>query len=234
MKRFAAVTAVGLLVVPSGLARAQADAKVLLRQALDAQGGEARLHVGPTPWGELDKAMAAAATANMPIGEIASTVQKGDPTRDSSQDFDFLLGKWKVHFRVLLTHFSEANKWIEYDGTEEFDKLRDTPIGFDEFDAYCAQLQMRNKGKSFRLYNTKTHQWSIYQVNNEGMLDQPVVGTFTDRRGEFYGQDSYNDRLIYVRNIWLNISPTAARWEQSWSDDGGKTWEVNWISDLSR
>jgi hypothetical protein len=66
------------------------------------------------------------------------------------------------------------------------------------------------------------------------MLDQPVVGQFTDKRGEFYGEDTYNDRQIYVRNIWLNISPTAARWEQSWSDDGGKTWEVNWISELSR
>jgi hypothetical protein len=166
--------------------------------------------------------------------DTAGSVQKVDSTRDGSQDFDFLSGKWRVHFRVLLTRLSETKKWVEYDGTEQFDKLRDTPIGFDEFDAYCAQLQMRNKGKGLRLYNTKTHQWSIYQINAEGMLDQPVVGTFTGKRGEFYGQDSYNDRLIYVRNIWLNLSPTAARWEQSWSNDGGKTWEVNWISDLSR
>jgi hypothetical protein len=177
--------------------------------------------------------LGAAAAQNHP-GGTASTVQKGDSIHDGSRDFDFLLGKWKVHFRVLLSRFSETNKWVDYDGTEEFDKLLDTPVGFDEFDAYCAQLQMRNKGKSLRLYNTKTHQWSIYQLNNEGMLDQPVVGQFTDRRGEFYGEDSYNDGPIYVRNVWLNISPTAARWEQSWSNDGGETWEVNWISDLSR
>jgi len=174
------------------------------------------------------------AVAQTHSGDTASTVQKGDSTHDSSHDFDFLVGKWKVHFRVLISRFSETQKWVEYDGTEEFDKLLDTPVGFDEFDAYSPQLQMRNKGKSLRLYSTKTHQWSIYQLNNEGMLDQPVVGQFTDKRGEFYGEDSYNDRPIYVRNIWLNISPTAARWEQSWSDDGGKTWEVNWISDLSR
>jgi hypothetical protein len=168
-----------------------------------------------------------------PVG-VASDVHEKTPIRDGSQDFDFLVGKWKVHFRVLLSRFSGSNNWVEYDGTEEFDKLLDTPVGFDEFDAYCAQLQMRNKGKSLRLYNTRTHQWTIYQLNNEGTLDQPVVGQFADRRGEFYGEDSYNDRAIYVRNVWLNISPTAARWEQSWSSDGGKTWETNWISDLSR
>jgi hypothetical protein len=174
------------------------------------------------------------AAAQNHSGDTSSTIHKGDSTGEGSQDFDFLAGKWRVHFHVLLTRFSEAKKWVEYDGTEEFDKLRDTPMGFDEFDAYCAQLQMRNNGKSLRLYNTKTHQWTIYQINNEGMLDQPVVGSFSDKRGEFYGQDFYNERLIYVRNIWLNLSPTAARWEQSWSEDGGKTWEVNWISDLSR
>jgi hypothetical protein len=174
------------------------------------------------------------AAAQNHSGHIADTVQKRDSTGDNSQDFDFLTGKWSVHFHVLLSRFSSTKTWVEYDGTEVFEKLRDTPLGFDEFDAYSAQLKMRNKGKSLRLYNTKTHQWTIYQLNNEGVLDQPVVGAFTDRRGEFYGQDTYNDRPIYVRNIWSNLSPTTARWEQSWSDDGGKTWEVNWISDLSR
>jgi len=166
--------------------------------------------------------------------DTADAVHKADAAGNSSKDFDFLAGKWNVHFHVLLSRFSAAKKWVEYDGTERFEKLGDTSMGFDEFDAYCAKLQMRNSGKSLRLYNTKTHQWSLYQLNNEGMLDQPVVGGFSDRRGEFFGQDSFNDRPIYVRNIWLNLSPTAARWEQSWSEDGGKTWEVNWISDLSR
>jgi hypothetical protein len=66
------------------------------------------------------------------------------------------------------------------------------------------------------------------------MLDQPAIGQFSRNRGEFYGQDTYNDRAIYVRNVWLNVSAKSARWEQSWSADGGKTWEVNWINELSR
>jgi hypothetical protein len=41
-------------------------------------------------------------------------------------------------------------------------------------------------------------------------------------------------RAIFVRYVWLNISPNSARMEQSFSPDGGKTWEVNWICELSR
>ncbi len=37
---------------------------------------------------------------------------------------------------------------------------------------------------------------------------------------------------IYL--VDLNISPNSARMEQSFSPDGGKTWEVNWICELSR
>jgi hypothetical protein len=155
-------------------------------------------------------------------------------TRDGSHDFDFLLGNWKVHFRVLLTRLAGASDWVEYDGSQEFKKLFDTNAISDEFDAYSAQLHMRNKGRSLRLYNTTTRQWSIYQLNNEGALDAPVVGQFLGDRGEFYGQDTYNDRPMYVRNTWQRTSPTSARWEQAWSADGGRTWEVNWTADFSR
>lgn len=154
---------------------------------------------------------------------------------DGSHDFDFLIGKWHVHFRVLLTRLSGGiPEWVDYNGTEEFEKLFSSNASFDEYDAYSPQLHMRNKSHSLRLYDVKTGQWSIYQLNNEGILDAPVIGQFTGNHGEFRGQDTYNGRAIYVRNVWLNISPKSARWEQSWSADGGKTWEVNWINELSR
>lgn len=31
-----------------------------------------------------------------------------------------------------------------------------------------------------------------------------------------------------------SISPTRARSEQAFSDDGGKTWETNWINEYTR
>ena len=41
-------------------------------------------------------------------------------------------------------------------------------------------------------------------------------------------------RVILVRYVWLDLSPKSARMEQSFSPDGGKSWEINWICELSR
>jgi hypothetical protein len=62
----------------------------------------------------------------------------------------------------------------------------------------------------------------------------PVVGEFEGRRGEFYDQEEYKGRAILVRYVWTDVSPTSARMEQSFSPDGGKTWEVNWLCEPSR
>lgn len=156
--------------------------------------------------------------------------------RDGSHDFDFLIGDWKAHVRVLPDRLNGSNAWVEYDGISNHKKLLDSNANFEEFDAYSAQLHKRNKGQTLRLYNPETHQWSIYLVDLDmGTLTlPPVIGQFTGNRGEFYNQDTYKGRAIYVRYVWLNTSPTSARMEQAFSADGGKTWEVNWICELSR
>ena len=49
-------------------------------------------------------------------------------------------------------------------------------------------------------------------------------------RGEFYDQETLNGRAILVRFLILPASPDTIRFEQSFSDDGGKTWELNWVA----
>jgi hypothetical protein len=61
------------------------------------------------------------------------------------------------------------------------------------------------------------------------------VGHFNaDGVGEFYDQELWNGRAIYVRFIWSRITANSAHFEQSFSEDGGRTWEVNWITDQTR
>ena len=44
----------------------------------------------------------------------------------------------------------------------------------------------------------------------------------------------YEGRSILVRFVWSDIKPTSVHFEQAFSADGGKTWEVNWIAQCTR
>jgi hypothetical protein len=75
----------------------------------------------------------------------------------------------------------------------------------------------------------------MYWVSSvDGSLQSPVIGGFEGGRGEFYSQEPFEGRSIFVRFICSNITETSCRWEQAFSTDGGKTWETNWISELTR
>ena len=41
--------------------------------------------------------------------------------------------------------------------------------------------------------------------------------------------DAFEGRPITVRFTWSGIDTPEPRWEQAFSDDGGRTWETNWI-----
>jgi hypothetical protein len=158
------------------------------------------------------------------------------PQRDGSHDFDFLIGNWRAHVRRLPDRLNNSNVWVEYDGLSNHKKLLDSNANFEEFEVTSADKKLHIKAQTLRLYNPASHQWSIYLVDlDNGILSlPPVIGGFTGNRGEFFDQEDFKGRAILVRYVWLNISPQSARMEQSFSPDGGKTWEVNWICELSR
>lgn len=158
------------------------------------------------------------------------------PQRDGSHDFDFLIGDWKAHVRRLPDRLNNSNVWAEYDGISNHHKILDSNSNFEQFEVTSTDKKLHIKAQTLRLYNPTSHQWSIYLVDvDNGTLEvPPVVGSFSGGRGEFYNQQQYKDRAILVRYLWLNLSPKSARMEQSFSADGGKTWEVNWICELSR
>jgi hypothetical protein len=66
------------------------------------------------------------------------------------------------------------------------------------------------------------------------VLDNPMIGGFRDSRGEFYNQELHAGRAVYCRFIWSSITPSSCRWEQALSEDGGRTWETNWIMEFTR
>ena len=158
------------------------------------------------------------------------------PQRDGSHDFDFLIGNGKADVRRLPDRLNNSKIWVEYDGISNHKKLLDSNANFEEFDVTSTDKKLRIKAQTLRLYNPTSRQWSIYLVDvDNGTLGlPPVTGQFTGNRGEFFDQEDFKGRAILVRYLWLNISPESARMEQSFSPDGGKTWEVNWICEFSR
>lgn len=155
---------------------------------------------------------------------------------DGAHDFDFLIGDWKAHVRRLPDRLNGSNTWDVYDGRSNHKKLLDTNANFEDFEVDSPEKHLHIKAQTLRIYNPESHQWSIYLLDlDKGELDAPpVVGQFTGNRGEFFHQENLRGRVILVRYVWLNLSPQSARMEQSYSPDGGKTWEVNWICELSR
>jgi hypothetical protein len=174
------------------------------------------------------------AVAHLPAQQTSPAAV--DHAHDGAHDFDFLIGDWKAHVRRLPDRLNGSNKWDEYDGISNHHKILDTNSNFEQFEVWSKDRSQHLKAQTLRLYNPDTQQWYIYLVDaDKGTLDTPpVVGQFTGTRGEFFHQEISKSRTVLVRYVWLNLSPKSARMEQSFSPDGGKTWEVNWICELSR
>jgi len=153
--------------------------------------------------------------------------------RDGQHDFDFEFGSWKTHLSRLQHPLSGSKTWLEYDGTSVVRQVWNGRANLVELevDGPAGHIE----GLSLRLYNPQSRQWSLNFSNSAGgTLSQPTIGEFKNGRGEFYDQEDLNGRAILVRFVIFDITPDSCHFEQSFSEDGGKTWEVNWIATDTR
>jgi hypothetical protein len=173
---------------------------------------------------------AAAAAALVFLAPCASQARQPD----ARHGFDFMLGTWKAHFQLLRHPLSGSKEWVSFDGTI----VDRSVLGFANIDeGVLYRAAGRENSVTVRLYNQKTNMWSIYfGTDVSGALALPAtVGTFDERGvGRFYDREPYHGKPIVVRYLWTHSSPKACHYEQAFSADGGRTWETNWISDLSR
>src|SRR5438445_7484693 len=159
----------------------------------------------------------------------STSIQPTPAERDGQHDFDFEIGTWKTYLRRFLPPLSGSTAWAEYEGTTYVRKVWNgrANLLMLEVDGPKGHIE----ALSLRLYNPQSHQWSLNFANsNGGTMGQPTIGEFKNGRGEFFDQETLNGRAIFVRFVISDITPTSCRFEQAFSDDGGKTWEVNWIA----
>lgn len=167
-----------------------------------------------------------------PLAAAAQPVQ-GPEARDGQHDFDFSIGTWKTHLSRLLKPLTGSTTWVECNGTSVVRKVWDGRANLVELDVDCPAGHI--EGLSLRLYNPESRQWSLHYSNSkDGAMSAPMIGEFKNGRGEFFSQETFNGRAIYARFVISNTAPDTWRFEQSFSEDGGKTWEVNWIATDTR
>jgi hypothetical protein len=151
----------------------------------------------------------------------------------TASDFDFWFGSWQVHNRRLTRRLAGSDQWDEFPATVVARPLLD---GLGNEDEFRTDHDGGFVGMSFRFFDPERRRWSIYWADSRrpGELDPPVFGTFSGGLGIFEGEDIHRGRPILVRFTWSGVTTPTPRWEQAFSDDGGRTWETNWVMELAR
>jgi hypothetical protein len=153
--------------------------------------------------------------------------------RDGQHDFDFSIGTWKTHVSRMLRPLTGSTTWTEYDGISVVRKVWSGRANLLELEVDGSAGHI--EGAGLRLYDPQSRQWSLNWVNSaDGILNRPMVGGFQAGQGEFFDQESFGGRAIFVRNRFKDITPNSCRFEQAFSEDGGKTWETNWVMTFTR
>jgi hypothetical protein len=162
-----------------------------------------------------------------------SLPKHGSALRDGSHDFDFDFGNWITHSSRLLHPLTGSKQWVEMDGVTIVKTIWGGRANLAEFkaDGPAGPLELL----SLRWYNPVARQWYLdFATPAVGALGIPNIGEFKNGRGDFYDQETINGKSILIKfSIW-EITTDTAQSEQAFSDDGGKTWEVNWINRYTR
>lgn len=161
-------------------------------------------------------------------------VMPGASTTSSPQDFDFLVGKWRVKNRKLKDRLTNCDTWDSFDSEIHLEKAL---AGFANVERYLMPAAEKMfEGMAVRLFNPETKLWTIYWMDTTSLVmdTHPVTGSFEDGVGKFYALMEYKGSPCIVIYQWDARDPERPIWSQAFSIDDGKSWEWNWYMHLER
>ncbi len=154
--------------------------------------------------------------------------------RDGHGDFDFLLGSWRTHYRLLRHRLSNSHEWYDCNGTSVVRPFWSGYGNLEDGDLRCPDKYIQ--GMTLRMYSDATHQWSLYWGTKKiGLQTLAQVGHFNGNGvGDFFANDTWEGKPVIVRYRWSLLPGDHPHFEQAFSPDKGKTWETNWTTDYTR
>jgi hypothetical protein len=133
-------------------------------------------------------------------------------SEQSEKQFDFWLGEWECTW-------GEENK-----GANRVERILDGKVIQENFDGGAS---MNLKGISHSVWDPERQLWCQTWVDNNGSyLD--FTGGFNDGRMVLSRDAIVHGEACKQQMVWYNITDNEFDWNWERSDDGGKTWKVNW------
>jgi hypothetical protein len=153
-----------------------------------------------------------------PLLAQQSNTAPGNPCAAPQQkQFDFWVGEWD------LTWPGEKAGEIGH-GTNSIQRIMDGCVVRENFSGLAA---MPLRGISVSTFDATAGVWKQTWVDNEGgYLD--FTGEFKDGQMILQREGVRNGGKILQRMVWKNITASEFDWSWEASQDGGKTWRVNW------
>lgn len=152
---------------------------------------------------------------------------------DGQHDLDFNIGSWSAHFKLRRTSPTGLSAWVELNGTAVVRKIWSGRAQLEEIEAEGPSG--RFEALVLFLYDPQSRQWSkTFANSDDGQLTQPMIGEFAHGQGEFFDQETYRGRMALMRAVWSDIKANSQHFEESFSYDGGRTWQPYFIASFTR
>lgn len=151
--------------------------------------------------------------------------------------FDFLPGNWNVAMRQRKIDgtLQVLGDWVPFDASATFERVLNGTAVFGKYELHKPDGTV--PAVDFRFLDPATKTWTIYWAgaNDHQWQDSPMRGGFaTPDAMVFIMDDTLAGHAVLTRFVWRVPSNDHALWEQSFSNDRGKTWVANWTMDFTR
>lgn len=156
------------------------------------------------------------------LSSLASSAQDS-----KEQWYDFWVGKWEVSWDEGEGEGKKGS------GTNHVVKILDGKVIQENF-LVTSGVNKGYLGTSLSVFNPATDQWHQGYADNQGSYFN-FIGEKMDDKYVFKTIPVVKDgNEIIQRMVFHDITPGALTWDWESTQDGGKTWKLNWRVNYKR